>query len=387
MRTWSACVALFVLGSGFSAVACGGDDPAGSTPTGVNGGPTTPIPTPEPPTESGKVEPVPDGGLVGDAAGIDAAPTESARLLGYVFSNSPAADESTPIATYSYNASGGAMKITRASTGQYTVTFTGLALGSSVALTSAYDTQGGLCHWVGTTGEAVQVRCLSAAGNIADAKFALTVVGKGTTGATILGFAHANDKGGASYVPQASRSNNVGGGAITATRLSAGTYKMDFAGLALTDIENVQVMPYGDASAHCVVKSWVAGAVNVHCYDNAATLTDAEYTVLVAGKKPGGTARIVAYANASESASASYAPALSYNEGAGAVTATRSTPGTYAIAFGGQNLTDGAHVQVSAHAQGRRCNVNAWTGTTVNLTCTSAAGTASDNNYAVVVLQ
>jgi hypothetical protein len=391
MRKWSACVGLFVLTSAFAAqVACGGDDSASPAGAETDGGGQGDGASPSP-TSDGSAGP--DAGLDAsdgsDAAGDDAGPTATAQILGYAFSNAPAAAESTPAAGYSYNASGGAMKITRTFTGQYTVTFTGLGpLEGSVALASSYNTAGGLCHWASTAGDAVKVRCLNSAGNVADAKFTLTVFGKGTKGATVIGFAHANDKESASYTPQASRSNNgVGGGAISASRAAAGTYTMDFGGLGLTDVENVQVMPYGDPNARCVVQLWSGTAVNVRCYDLAGDLADAQYTVLLVGTKPGGTARVVAYAAADESASASYAPALAHNEGGGGVTATRSVAGTYAIAFDGQNLNDGAHVQVSAHGQGRRCNVNAWAGTTVDLSCTSAMGTPGDNNYGIVVLQ
>ena len=390
MRRWSAYVSLVVLTSGFAAhLGCGGDEPAGSTPGETDGGADTTA-------DAGPGQsPGPEGGpgaddAGADDAGADAGPTEAAQILGYVFSNSPAEAESTPSAAFSYNAAGGPMKVTRTGAGQYTVTFTGLGLaGSGVALASAYDTQGGLCHWSESTGEDVKVRCVNAAGSNSDSKFALTVFGKGKTpGATILGFAVANDKTNASYTPQGTRSNNGGGGgAITASRVAPGTYKMEFGGLALDDIENVQVMPYGDVAARCVVKSWGGPTVSTYCYDGAGALADAQYAVLIVGKKPGGTARVVAYAHANDSASASYAPALLHNEGDGGATATRSAPGTYSMAFDGRNLNSGAHVQVSAQGQGRRCNVTAWAGTTVNLTCTSGAGSPTDNNYAIVVLQ
>ncbi len=386
MRMRSAYVTLFVLTSGLAAhVGCGGDDSSGSNVGATDAGTDTTTadsaPGPGPGDDGGP------GPGTGDDAGPDAGPTVGAHILGYVYSNAPAAAESTPSPVYSYNSSGGAMKITHTDVGRYAVTFTGLDLSGTVALASAYDTQGGLCHWVATTGEEVSVRCSSAAGSNTDAKFTLTVFGKGTKGATVLGFAHANDKTSASYTPDAARSNNLGGGAITASRTATGTYKMDFSGLALDDVENVQVMPYGDPAARCSVKSWGGSTVNVYCYDTAGALADAEYAVLVAGKKPGGTARVVAYAHANESANASYAPSVSYNEGGGGVTATRSATGTYAIAFDGRDLASGAHVQVGSQSQGRRCNVSGWSGTTVNLTCTTTAGPFADNNYAVVVLQ
>ncbi len=380
---------VFVLASGVAAhLGCGGDEPANGVPTDGDGGPAATFdagPGPNPNPGTGK-----DGGDETEDAGPDGGPKEGARIVAYAFSNNPAAAESTPSAVYSYNASGGAMKITRTSAGNYSVTFTGLAgLDGSVALASAYDLAGGLCHWAGTTGEEVRVRCLNAAGSNTDAKFTVTVVAKSeAAGATIVGFAHANEKASASYTPQASRSNNgVGGGAITASRSAVGTYKIEFGGVALDDIENVQLMPYGDEGARCVVKSWGGTTVNLHCYDVNGALADAEYAVLLAGKKPGGTAKIVSYAHANESESASYAPTLSYNEGEGAVTASRSAAGTYAMTFDGRSLDNGAHVQVSAQSQGRRCNVQGWAGAKVDLTCTSASGTKSDNNYAIVVLQ
>lgn len=385
MRTRFAYVALFVLTTGFATIACVGDDPA-TTPMDADGGVTTP-PAAEKADGGGDVTPEADGGGPVDDAGDDAGPTVSPRILAYAFSNVPGAD-STPSAGFAYSASGGPMSISRTSTGQYTVTFTGLVLDESVALVSGYGMAGGQCIWGSTSGETVQVRCFNAAGSASDAKFVLTVFGKGTAGASILGFAHANDKTSASYTPQASRSNNdVGGGAITALRVSPGTYKMEFAGLALSDIENVQVMPYGDPGAHCIVKSWGGVTVNVDCFDGAGAAADAQYTVLIAGQKAGSTARVVAYANPSSPAAASYAPALAYNEGNGAVTATRSAAGTYSIAFDGRNLNDGAHVQVAAHGQGRRCNVGAWAGTTVDLTCANSAGNTFDNSYGIVVIQ
>lgn len=388
MRTLSARVSVVALVSGLvaCAVGCGGDDSAtpasnagpAATGTGPAPGPSSQV---DPPADAAAPTSPSDGGS-------PPAPEAAGRVLAYAFSSSPAVDELTPTPAYAYNAGGGAMKIVRGGTGSYTVTFAGLAANGTVALVSAYDTQGGLCSWLGTTGDAVAVRCYNAVGNAADTKFALTVIGKGTTGANILGFAHAHDKSAASYTPQATRSNNaVGGGAMTASRSAVGVYKMEFAGLGLLDIGSVQVTPFGDPNAHCVVKSWAGAAVNVHCFDNTGAPADAQYTVLLAGQKAGGTARVVAYAKAGEPTTASYSPALAYNDKGGVVTALRNAAGTYTMTLAGQDLNVGANVHVSAHDQGRRCNVQAWAGTTVNLTCNDSAGNGKDNPYALVVVQ
>jgi len=336
-----------------------------------------------------------DAGTVDAATGTDAGTTDAAgpvpgaHIVAYAFNVAEDLPEWTPDASVSYNAAGGTIKVTRASVGNYAVKFAGLALGDGVALVSAYGTVGGLCHWDSTTKDTVSVRCLNAAGNVADARFSVTVFDKNATkGATILGFAHANDMNSASYTPQASRSNNaVGGGAITASRTGTGTYKMDFGGLAQNDIENAQVVSYGSETARCVVHSVSGTSVNVRCYDLAGTLADAQYALMIAGEKAGGTAKVVAYAHAADSANASYTPALSHNDGNGAVTATRSEAGKYSVTFDGRNLNTGAHVQVVAQGQGRRCNVGAWAGTSAQLTCTDSTGTKRDNNYGVIVLQ
>lgn len=398
MRKSSACLALFVLSFAFAAEGCVGDDSAAAPVSGADAAapPATPAENQPPAASSSSGGSNPEtpaaksdaGAGAPDASTDDAEspPVNAAQVIGYVFSSSPAADSSTPSAYYAYNAAGGAMKIARTATGTYDVSFADLDLSGSVALVSSYGTAGGLCMWSGTTAPAVTVRCFDAAGSVADAKFSLTVFGKGTKGATVLGFAHANDKFAASYTPAADRSNNaIGGGTITASRSAKGKYTTEFGGLALLDIGNVQVMPYGDANAFCSIDSWSGAKVNVSCFDGSGNPADAQYTVMLLGTKTGSGARVLAYAHAAEAASASYAPSVAYNDGA-AVTATRLAAGTYKIVFDGQNLNSGAHVQVTSHGKGRRCNVSAWAGNTVDLTCTSTGGLA-DNNYAVVVLQ
>lgn len=395
----SSCHALFVLSLAFAAEGCVGDDSAAAPMSGADAAasPSTPVDnqpaatssssggsnleTPASKSDAGASD-ASDAG----AADVDSPPVNAAQVIGYVFSSSSAADSSTPSAHYAYNASGGAMKIARTATGTYDVSFADLDLSGSVALVSGYDTVGGLCMWSGTTAPAVTVRCFDATGTAADAKFSLTVFGKGTKGATVLGFAHANDKLAATYTPAADRSNNaIGGGAITASRSAKGKYTTEFAGLGLLDIGNVQVMPYGDANAFCSVDSWSGAKVNVSCFDGSGNAADAQYTVMLLGTKVGSGARVLAYAHAADAASASYIPPVAYNDGA-AVTATRLAAGTYKIVFDGQNFNSGTHVQVTSQGKGRRCNVSAWAGNTVDLTCTSTGGLA-DNNYAVVVLQ
>jgi hypothetical protein len=111
------------------------------------------------------------------------------------------------------------------------------------------------------------------------------------------------------------------------------------------------------------------------------------YLVSIFGEKPGSDSGVVASAIAEDDGGASYAPMQSYNVGGGAVTAARTGPGTYSIQFAGSSFNEGAHVQVNSYSLGRHCNVAAWAGDTVNVTCANKDGVPTDSPYAIVVLQ
>lgn len=362
-------------------------DDAGSPPVQESadaGGPVAPDPVP--PTGDDAAAPSSDAGT--DSPSNDAGLPTEPQIVGYAYSALPAEDESTPSATYAYNASGGDITIKRTGTGVYAVTFAGLALDGGIALVTKYDDKAGLCHWVSTAGSTVNVRCSEGGANT-DSKFVVTMVAAGTqSGASILGYAYANDKTNASYEPMSPHKNNaVGGGAITATRSGVGTYAIEFAGLGGLDIGNVQVTPTDATEVTCSIFSWFDSKVNVRCFDQAGAAADSGYLVMLAGTKPGGTAKIVAHAVAEDDTNASYAPALSYNLGGGVVSAARSDTGTYAISFAGKTFETGTHVQVVSQGQGRACNVNGAFGSTIDLTCAKPTGGLADSKYGIVVLQ
>jgi hypothetical protein len=360
------------------APAAQGDNAAAAAPPAIGDGtnPSNETPSAPPAPPPGPGEEVPP------------APATAGRIVGYAHIANAAAAQSTPSPFFSFNASGGAISITRAETGIYAVDFAGLALDKSVALVSGYATESRVCTWTSTSGSSVAIKCIDQTGAAADSKVVVTVVDEGQpSGASILGYAHAHDMNADSYTPQASRSNNgVGGGAITASRTAVGIYKVAFAGLLANDIENVQITPYGSGSARCVVQSWGLGAVFVRCFDQAGAPADSQYVVMIAGKNPGATARITAFAHAANALTPSYTPALAYHEADGVATAIRSDSGTYSMAFAGLDLNGSGHVQVTGQLQGRRCNVDAWAGTTTNVTCASSVG-LKDGNYGIVVVQ
>jgi hypothetical protein len=233
------------------------------------------------------------------------------------------------------------------------------------------------------------VRCTNEAGSNTDTRFVLAVFDTGTPStATVMGFAYANDSASASYTPQESRSNNAtGDGTLTGTRSGVGTYQMQFHGQSLIDIGNVQVTAYNRVDGSCWVQSYSGEGVNVRCFDSDGDPADMGYLVSAFGQKEGSTAGVVATAIAEDDGASSYTPVETFNAGGGAVTASRTAAGTYAIQFEGSSFNTGAHVQVNAYGLGRHCNVAAWAGDTVNITCANASGTLTDSPYAIVVLQ
>lgn len=105
---------------------------------------------------------------------------------------------------------------------------------------------------------------------------------------------------------------------------------------------------------------------------------------------PGRQGRL-AYVYANDPFSAVYTPAItwSYNSMGGAITATRSAVGQYAITFASLTLgAIGGNVQVTSHgATTTFCKVRSWSGSpdlTVNVACFDAAGAPADTSYTVL---
>ena len=203
----------------------------------------------------------------------------------------------------------------------------------------------------------------------------------------VAAFAYANNKLADSYTPVASGSYNSGGGAITATRSGEGVYAIQFGGL-VANSGSVQVTAFISNNV-CNVASWSKEKVNVTCFDNAGAPADSAYLVRVLLEAPTATATTVAYARADQSGQGSYTPdpAFSYNAAGGAITATRSATGVYAVDFGGASFSAGANVQVTPYDSDRHCSVQPANGSVVNVECYDATGAAADSQFMVNVAQ
>lgn len=102
------------------------------------------------------------------------------------------------------------------------------------------------------------------------------------------------------------------------------------------------------------------------------------------------------YAWANQASSASYTPNTdySYNASGGAITATRSGVGTYAIEFAGLGASafgsHGGHAQVSAYGSSASCVPQSWfasaTNLTVNVVCRNGSGDPVDSLFTVMFI-
>jgi len=132
----------------------------------------------------------------------------------------------------------------------------------------------------------------------------------------------------------------------------------------------------------------------VLCYDWTGAATDQGFSVVqVAGGRPG---RRIGFAVAHRPHNPSYTPFanVSFNSAGGAITATKSSVGHYAMHFAGlQNLTGRTeHVQVTALSPTlATCNVVSWEssadGLTVFVECRDGAGQFMDSWYYVLVIE
>lgn len=95
------------------------------------------------------------------------------------------------------------------------------------------------------------------------------------------------------------------------------------------------------------------------------------------------------YAWAGSEDVASYTPSglYSFNSSGGAITATRSAIGVYAITFAGLGGV-GGNVQVTAQATGAYCRVSSWNSlladVIINIRCFDSTGAAEDSPYNVL---
>jgi probable HAF family extracellular repeat protein len=319
----------------------------------------------------------------------------------YAWADSPTLASYTPDSHYAYDASGGAISITRPSVGIYDVTFDSLpgwgnnGMSSAVAVT-AYGSSTVACSVVtyssspssavATVGWFDIVTKLSA-----DSRFTVMILGNQgvpTPSAFVV-------SGGSAPVPPPNPawSWTSGQNPITITHNSApGSYNV-LLGTGNTP-KSAKLVTGSGGATRCKDAQGISGGLQVRCYDWDGNASDQGFWVMqVGGGRPG---RRIGFAVANLPTSASYTPSAStaFNSSGGAITATRSGAGRYAMNFGGLKKLPGhtEHVQVtSVGTTLSACNVVNWSNSSAGLKvlveCRNGAGQFVDSRYNVLVIE
>jgi hypothetical protein len=241
---------------------------------------------------------------------------------GYVLSNHPFDQHSTPIRAWQKNSQGFVNKVTRLSTGVYVVHFTGLegmgVNGGTVYVTvgQSFVEQCKVGSWTQAASSVdVTVRCFTRDGTPQDAQFEAAYIDPGSTPPSHLGYVWANQPTAASYTPDANYQFNArdpGVAANTIVRNGVGNYtvNMPFIGASHS---TVKVTAYGGDSTQCQSNGWGGSGLvkaNVLCHDVFGTPVDAMFTLAYTVKSSmlGVDGRKYGYAWANAPTAPSYTP-------------------------------------------------------------------------------
>ena len=312
---------------------------------------------------------------------------------GYLHAAQPTAASYAPNASSSFNASGGAMTLTKVAgtTGRYVARFRGLSalLGSkSTVHVSGFGTDASYCKPAAPrlVRDSIEVRCFKiGTGAAVNAQFKL-MVSRDYPGRA---FAYAHQPTATSYTPAAAGTSNPYGGA-TVTRSGLGQYQVYFAGLVGQLSENVaghvQVNAVGTGKAHCKPNGWGGEdvIVMVNCYTPAGLPVDSKFTVFFTLP-----AASLAYAWSNQPSTGLYNPLAAWSSNpAGAVTRiTRVSQGTYTILWEGLDpfIVQDGNVQVTAYGtDNAQCKVTGYGTTDAVVRCLGANGAPVDTRFLVL---
>ena len=325
---------------------------------------------------------------------VTVAPGPVPGPAGYAWVDQPKAATSTPLASLQFNGTGATNTVTRTAAGAWTVAFPGLGTAGGVAHVTAWSTTGERCQpgpWRPSgTAELVDVRCFTAAGAPADARF-MVAFAKPAPAAGRFAFLWSAAASSPTNTP--AQQFNSTGAVNTVARLSTGTYEARLRGLGGAS-GAVQVSAQGAAARSCQLTGRRTAAadqiVSVTCFNGAAK-ADAPFTLTFAGGTGlfGAPGRWAASALSIQPAAAAPGsePASTFNSAGGTTTVTRSAAGTYQVRLGGVAVTRG-HVQITAvGSDGRRCAVadlvRSGSDQLVTVACTTPAGARADTRFAV----
>jgi hypothetical protein len=205
------------------------------------------------------------------------------------------------------------------------------------------------------------------------------------------GIAYAWIPSGSSPSVSAQYSFNPGGGAITVSRLSLGTYNVTFANSGIDTGWSAQATAYGDNANYCNIGSWGGSTITVECFNAGGAAADSAFTVLAVASPSAsssiGNDKNIAFAWADQPTTASYTPPSTYSYNpSGTISISRSSTGTYGVVFNGLNGAGGT-VQVTAYGSNASCYSGGWGGSFLaNVDCVNAAGSPVDSDFVIDII-
>ncbi len=330
------------------------------------------------------------------AACLHAVPSAS-HDQGYAFArvDEPTNPAYSPDPYSSYNDGGGAITITRATTGSYSVEFEGvggIGNGGGSVQVSALGASPGACKVAFWSAASVDVRCFDAAGAPADRRFTVLYL-RPDDHPNSYGLAWASQPTTSSYTADALYAYNAGSsGPVTIERHRVGSYSVRWEALDAVGSGNRidLVTAYGTDPNRCQVWSTFEDGMNVRCHDPSGRAVDAFFVALSLRGDPdwGG----LAFALADSPLSSSYAPPAeeSFNAASGGVTATRTGRGVYSLEWQGLDAIgiNRGHIQVSARGFDERMCLLADFGTdSADVRCFDDEGSPADSAYALLALK
>ncbi|HEY3833325.1 MAG TPA: hypothetical protein VGO03_13595 [Acidimicrobiia bacterium] len=309
----------------------------------------------------------------------------------YAWANRPTAAHYTPNLEFQRQSNGRRATVTRNGTGNYDVTFPGLAAltGGTVEVTA--EDSAGWCQvdsWGGSPDVTVNVLCFGPRGTARiDDGFDVAY----TVGAGSPAYAYAwDDYPSSNGPPNNDYAFDGKGGTITSRHISTGRYELTVPHLAGNN-GTVKVTAYGAIPALCSVVSWGSGFIDVACNQPSGAAIDSEFDVSFAN----GTVSMLGVAGHKSGYAYDYEPSRTANlvgqyefdSAGGAVHVTHRGTGLYLVTFPNLGRTNG-HVEATSYTRtGDHCAADgtntSGSGANVYLLCSDGFGHLVDTIFTV----
>jgi hypothetical protein len=332
--------------------------------------------------------------------------------IGYALADQPAASTYSPAASTSFNSSGGAITVTRANTGIYTVTFAGLGRppgGRDNVQVSAVGTAPVYCKakaWDGSSADlVVNILCVDKTATSVDSKFTILAIGARAFGATTpLGFMLST---GTETVPvnldSAVTSYNAAGGHVELGPGSTGNYAAAWVGLGA--LSGGAAGPVGfmvtaadNTARRCQLSGYdlANSGIAVTCRGAGGGLQNAGISALwLTRGRPGLRYGYALALNTGNTTGYSPTHDISASSSGGAITAKKTTTGTYQIVFAGLAHAAGAAEGVvvsSFGGGGTYCTLASWGNSGANdlvatVNCWDTSDALADSLWMILIVQ